>query len=317
MKNRSLFFPLLLIAAGVVWLLISLNVIPPSNLWALTHIWPYVLITLGVGLLLSAQWAVAGRAVSVLVIIGAVAAVIYAPQLGWAGGSDWWNFDADFGGSVQGSGKIVTETRNVQDFLAISIEYPAEIVVQQGKSESVKVEADDNLLPQLITEMRNGTLFIKNNEKDWSKRVNPSEPVKIIITVKDLHEVDFSSAGTLRVEGLKSDDFKIVLSGAGEVIFSKINVRNFESILSGAGNIKADGASDNVKLTISGFGNFEAPELTSMTADVRITGAGNAVMRVKNELTATVSGAGSVEYYGSPHVIKNISGAGSVNQAGN
>ncbi|MBI5839750.1 MAG: DUF2807 domain-containing protein [Chloroflexi bacterium] len=315
MKNRSLFWPLLLIATGVVWLLINMNVIPPSNLWALTHIWPYVLIALGVGLLLGTIWAEARKVVSLLVIIGAVAAVFYAPQLGWAGGPDW-NFDADFGGSVKGSGKIVTETRDVQDFLAISIEYPAEIVVQQGKSESVKVEADDNLLPQLTTEMRNGTLFIENNERDWSKRVNPSRPVRIMITVKDLREVDFSSAGTLLVEDLKTDEFKMVLSGAGEVTFSKINVRKLESILSGAGNIKANGVADNVKLIISGFGSFEAPDLASMVADVRITGAGNAVMRVKNELTAAVSGAGSVKYYGSPHVTKNISGAGSVNQAG-
>ena len=63
MRHRSLFWPLTLIAAGVVWLLISLHVIPSENLWALTHIWPYVLIALGVGLLLGAQWRIAGTIV--------------------------------------------------------------------------------------------------------------------------------------------------------------------------------------------------------------------------------------------------------------
>jgi hypothetical protein len=58
------------------------------------------------------------------------------------------------------------------------------------------------------------------------------------------------------------------------VIFSKINVRNFENIPSGAGNIKADGASDNVKLTISGFGNFEAPGTDQYDGDVRILARG-------------------------------------------
>jgi hypothetical protein len=37
---------------------------------------------------------------------------------------------------------------------------------------------------------------------------------------------------------------------------------------------------------------------------------------VKDTLDASVSGAGSVDYYGSPSVVKNISGAGSVQRAG-
>jgi len=314
MRGRSFFGPLVLIAAGVVWLLVNMNIIPVGSLWALTRIWPFVLIALGLGLLLSAQWRVAGQVVAALVVIGALLAVIFAPQLGWAGGPNF-NFDADFGGSVPGSGKIETETRDVQDFVAISIEYPAEVLVQQGEAESVKVEADDNLLPQLITEVRDDKLYIENNEPAWGRRVNPSKTVKITITVKDLHEIDFSSAGKLQVENLKTDDLKMVLSGAGEVIFKGLNTREFESVLSGAGSITADGAADEVKLTISGFGNFDAPKLTSMTADVHISGAGSATLGVKDELTATVSGAGSVNYIGSPQVVKHISGAGSVQQA--
>ncbi len=316
MKHRSLFWPLTLIAAGVVWLLISLHVIPSENLWALTHIWPYVLIALGVGLLLSAQWRIAGTIISALVVVGALAAVVYAPQLGWAGGPDL-SLGIDFGGSIQGSGKIITQTRDVKDFQAISIRYPAQIVVQFGETESVKVEGDDNLLPQLTTEVQNGALVIDNRERDWSKRVDPSKPVKITITAKELDRVDFSSAGTLEVQGLQADKFKMVLSGAGEVTLKDVDIRQFETTLSGAGNIKADGKVDDLKITISGFGSFEGANLESQTADVRISGAGNANVRVKSELTATVSGAGSVDYYGSPKVTKSVTGAGSVNKAGN
>jgi len=314
MKQRSLFGPLLLIATGIVWLLVSMNVIPTENLWALTHIWPYVLIALGVGLLLSAWWAAAGRIMSILVILGAVAAIVFAPQLGWA--NENWNFNLEFGGGVPGSGVVKTELREVSEFSVISIEYPAEIVIQQGDSDSVKVEAEDNLLPQLRTEVRGEALHIENKETDWSKQVDPSETVKITITVRDLREVDFSSAGALLIKDLETEELKLVLSGAGDVTLDNIKSGRLESILSGAGNIKASGVVDEIKITISGFGSFDAPELTSTTADVRITGAGSAVLRVEKALTATVSGAGSVDYYGSPKVEKNISGAGSVNRAG-
>jgi hypothetical protein len=69
-------------------------------------------------------------------------------------------------------------------------------------------------------------------------------------------------------------------------------------------------------LTLSGFGTFEAPELESQTAEVRISGAGSATVRVTDNLKANVSGAGSIDYYGSPAVDRNVSGAGSINHAG-
>ncbi|HLA06319.1 MAG TPA: head GIN domain-containing protein [Anaerolineales bacterium] len=319
MKHRSFFWPLALIATGVIWLLVSMNVIPEANLWALTYIWPYLLIALGLGLILRGYLRTAEWIVSLLIILGAVGAIVFAPQLGWAGGPDWnlfsdWNPASDFGGGVSGSGRIDSETRRVKDFLAVTIRYPAEIVIQQGKSESVKIEAEDNLLPQLSTEVRDGTLVIENKEDNWSKRVDPSKKVIITITVIDLNEINFTSAGTLRVDGLKTETLNLSLSGAGEITLNDLDVEKLESRLSGTGNIEANGTADELELTISGAGNFDAPGLASNAANVRISGVGNATVRVKDKLVATVSGAGSVDYYGSPSVDKNISGAGSVQQ---
>jgi len=314
MNQRSLFWPLALIATGVIWLLVSMNVIPAANLWALTYIWPFVLIVVGVGLILRSYLPAIGWFVSALIVLGAVLAVIYAPRLGWASGPSMGFVGSDFGGGTQGSGKIESETREVQGFLTLSINYPADVVIQQGKVESVKVEADDNLLPQLTTEVNDETLVIDNKEESWSQRVNPTERVKITITVKDLREIEFSSAGSLRLNGLKTDELSVNLNGAGEMILNDLDVNKLESRLSGAGNIKANGTADELELRISGVGSFEAPELQSMVASVRISGAGSATVRVEDELTARVSGAGSVKYYGSPTLDEDVSGAGSVSR---
>lgn len=314
MNQRSLFWPLTLIATGVIWLLVSTNVIPAANLWALTYIWPFVLIVVGVGLILRSYLPTIGWIVSALIVLGAVLAVIYAPQLGWASGPSMGFIGSDFGGGIEGSGKIESETREVQGFLAVSINYPADVIIQQGKVESVKVEADDNLLPQLTTEVNDETLVVENQEESWTQRVNPTERVKITITVKDLREIEFSSAGSLRVNGLKTDELSVNLNGAGEIILNELDVNKLESRLSGTGNIKANGTADELELRISGVGSFEAPELQSMVASVRISGAGSATVRVEDDLTARVSGAGSVKYYGSPNLDEDVSGAGSVNK---
>src|SRR5262245_42291157 len=130
MKPRSLFWSLTLIVTGVIWLLVSMNIIPAANLWALTHIWPYALIALGVGIILRAYLPALGWIVPALIVIGAATAVIYAPQVGWTGGPNWI-FGSDFGGGVPGSGMIETETRTVKDILAVTIDYPAEVIIQQ------------------------------------------------------------------------------------------------------------------------------------------------------------------------------------------
>ena len=54
--RRSIFGPLLLIAAGTIWLLVKSGNIPASNLWALSHVWPFLLIAAGIGIILRPYW---------------------------------------------------------------------------------------------------------------------------------------------------------------------------------------------------------------------------------------------------------------------
>lgn len=316
MKPKSIFWPLTLIAVGIVWLLASTRVIPAANLWALLHMLPYLLMALGVGLIVRSRWPAAGMIVSAVVVVGALLAVVFARQLGWAT-PPIWGFEpgiANIGGGVAGSGKIEAETREPDGFSEIKLDYPAMVTILQGESESITIEADDNLLPQLSTEAVAGTLIIRNDEKEWSKRVEPSEEVKITITVKDLQEVDFSTAGTLRVEGLETDELTIDLNGAGNIELVDLNTQQLAATLSGAGNITASGKADTASVRINGFGSFYGDHLESQESVARINGAGNIHIRVKDTLTATINGAGSVGYYGSPEVIRNINGAGSVSQ---
>jgi len=74
--KRSIFGPLLLIAIGAIWLLTKSGYIPTANLWALTHIWPYVLITAGVGLILRPYWKYISIVLDIVIVGGAVLAIV-------------------------------------------------------------------------------------------------------------------------------------------------------------------------------------------------------------------------------------------------
>jgi len=316
-ERHSLFFPLALIAAGVIWILISMGKIPAENLWALARFWPFLLIGAGVGLILRSFWAPARMLVDVLVVGAAVLVIVFAPQLGWA--TPQWGLGAGFtfNGGVPGSGKVISQTREVGAFTSISLSYPAEVLIQQGTAASVKLEAEDNLVPQLVAEITDGTLTIKNKVSGWNERVNPTKPVRITITVKDLHELDFPGAGSARIEKLETDSLSVHLNGAGVLTIDQLKAHAFDCSLSGTGSITASGAADKLTLNISGVGSFNSKDLASASVSVNLSGVGSATVHPTENLSAQVSGVGSVRYYGNPpQVNEHVSGLGSINKVG-
>ena len=228
-----------------------------------------------------------------------------------------WISSRGFGGGVPGSGNVQTQTRDTVPFEAISIEYPgAEIILQPGDKEKVEITADDNLLPQLAAEVNSGRLTIKSLETDWKASVNPSKPVKITITYKDLSEIALSApVGDLQVNNLHTSTLKLVLSGGAQIRLNGIQVDLLNSELSGAGDIQTSGTADQIKLILSGLGNFNARDLKSNQATIELSGMGNATVQVEQELTATITGAGSITYFGNPHLVQNVKGAGSIKPA--
>jgi hypothetical protein len=317
-QQRSLFGPLLLIAAGAVWLLVKSGGMPSSNLWALTHIWPYLLIAAGLGLILRQYWRYASIFLDVIIIGGVLLAIFYAPRLGWNSPSMFGVFtdnNFNFGPSERGSGNIIKQTRDVSDFTAIELDYPAQVFISQGNTVSVEIEADDDVLPGLKTEVRGDTLRIYYKADDGD-RFSPTKTVRITIVVKDLKDVEFDSAGELTIEGLKTDGLEVSLSGAGNLELDEVDVKDLSVSLSGAGSMAASGTADDLRLVISGFGDFKGADLHGKTADINISGAGSATVWVDDELDASISGAGSVNYYGSPEVTRQISGVGSVSKSG-
>src|SRR5439155_730241 len=70
---------------------------------------------------------------------------------------------------VTGSGKLASESRSVAAFTAIDIEGSADVVLTQDATQSVRVEADDNIVPIITTEVKNGKLTISTSKSVTTK----------------------------------------------------------------------------------------------------------------------------------------------------
>lgn len=211
-------------------------------------------------------------------------------------------------GMVRGSGDIETEERDVSDFHKVHLSGVGNLIITQGDEESLIIEADDNIIPLIKTDVFRHRLTI-----GFKRGYNfiPIAKIKYHLTVIDLDEISLSGAGDIDCDDFNTDRLEFDISGVGDIDFN-INAERVESTSSGAGDITLSGKVDSQEIDISGVGKYDAEELESRECSISLSGAGSATVNVSEELDVSISGVGNVNYTGSPHVEQDISGLGRV-----
>ncbi len=194
--------------------------------------------------------------------------------------------------SERGSGNVVTESREVNGFNEIVLEGSGRVIVEVTGTESLSIEAEDNIIPLLETEVRNGRLRLGSKSS-----ISPTTEIIFTITAASLAGVVISGSGNVAVTGVDSIDFIVEIGGSG----------NVET----AGNV-----SDTLSVSISGSGGYDGEGLVAADGNVNVDGSGNAVVHVTDNLEISLSGSGNIEYIGAPNVNVDKSGSGSVTQRG-
>ena len=100
------------------------------------------------------------------------------------------------------------------------------------------------------------------------------------------------------------------------MVLGQLTAENLTVSVSGLGDVDIAGEVLSAKIEIPGGGSIQAPDLKIGTADVNISGLGDATLWVTDRLTGNISGGGSVSYYGDPQVDTNVSGLGDFNPKG-
>jgi hypothetical protein len=217
---------------------------------------------------------------------------------------------------THGSGHIITEDRSVSGFHAVELTALGDLTITQGDKESLSVQADDNLMKLIHTDVVNGVLKISFDGSVWSSYYVSGESIKFHLTVINLDDLRFSGAGKITVENLKTTDLSATLNGAGTLSLDNLSVDQLTVQLAGAGSLNADGKTTSQTINLSGVGSYQAADLQSTNATISLSGLGSATLWVVDNLDVQISGAGSVSYFGEPTIVKNITGLGSLVNSG-
>lgn len=222
------------------------------------------------------------------------------------------SFNLDVG-IDQGSGNVITEQRQVSGFDRVSLSGIGDVTLIQGSQEKLEIEAEDNIIPRITTEVRDGTLMIGFDRKT----IIPTKSVHFIITMREIHGLETKGVSSLETDGIDTDQLDINISGTGNITILNLAADSLSINISGAGNFEAEGQVSDQSVTLSGAGNYDGEDLQSRSAEVTITGLGRVSVWTADRLDVTISGTGGVDYYGSPQVNQQISGLGKVEHKGN
>lgn len=212
-------------------------------------------------------------------------------------------FSCSYGERLKGNKIMAKEERtDIKNFDKIRISVGLTAEITQGNKEFIEVEAEQNLLQYLITEVKsNNTLYIH-----WKKGINIRKYKKAVvhITLKSLKEIHASSAGSIKsMNTIKTGNLTIDVSSASNVNLTVL-AENITIDASSAANVKLKGQCNNITIDASSASEVETKKLQSQNAIVDASSAAEIEVYALNAITANASSGGDIEYYGNP---KNVS----------
>jgi hypothetical protein len=210
---------------------------------------------------------------------------------------------------VSGSGNVVTEERQMSEFDGVSLSGIGEVLFIQADEQSVLIEAEDNILPYITTEVHRDVLYI--GIKDGVSIKN-NAPLKFTVTTPEITLFDVSGSGTINAETIDADELMVDVSGSGEIGIENMETESLSIQISGSGDVMAQGEATDQVINITGSGSYAAPDLLSDDIDIHVSGSGEAMVWAMDTLSVNISGAGKVAYQGKPQVKHSITGAGVV-----
>jgi hypothetical protein len=193
------------------------------------------------------------------------------------------------GCSIGDDGPRSSQTRDVPAFPRIDNADSVDVQVHVGEPQRVRVRAVEEVVDDLRTSVRDGTLHITFDHHGFGD----SDPV-VEASVPRLSGIDASGSGDVTADGIEAGAFDVRSDGSADI-----------SLQGTAGRLLVD---------MDGSGDANLGDLSARIAKVAVGGSGDADVRAGDRLDVRVDGSGDVEYHGDPSLTKHLDGSGDLSQ---
>jgi len=210
--------------------------------------------------------------------------------------------------TIYGNGNVVSEERPVSGFDGLRVSSGIDVIMRQGTGESLEIEADDNLMEHIKTEVVDNTLKIFTD-----KNIRKAKAMVAYLEYKELSSIRISSAGDVTGENtLQTDVLDIDISSAGDLELD-VQAEEIYCDISSSGDARLSGSADILEADLSSAGDLSAYELITRECKVSCSSAGDARVFATEELDLRCSSAGSIFYRGDADLVSShTSSAGTI-----
>lgn len=216
-------------------------------------------------------------------------------------------------GTTQTFAKSI-EDRHLTGFHAVNVSGSFDVIITQGPTESVKVEAPADVIREVLTDVKGGTLNIHNKDHVSWGNIFGNKKIVVYVSIKDVTGISLTGSGDVSFKGgINANSLRIQLTGSGD-LGGRINAKYLEGSVTGSGDVKLSGHADDQKVNVTGSGDYTAGDLSTINTMVSVGGSGDASVNASESLKASVTGSGDIHYSGHPkNVAKSKTGSGDIN----
>ena len=213
------------------------------------------------------------------------------------------------------TGPIVAQERQARapgaPFERVESSGGIDVYLTQGPTAAVAVEAQPEVLPRVVTEVKANTLVIRWEKgfQPW-KMANRPFRAKVYVTAPRLSGVTLSGGADAHGQTpITTDNFQIEASGGGDVSLT-LHVKTLRADASGGSDLTLTGRAETQEISTSGGSDYHGFGLRSTTARIGASGGSDAEVWVEGDLTADASGGSDLRYRGAARVSR-VSSSGS------
>jgi hypothetical protein len=213
----------------------------------------------------------------------------------------------DFSNGEKGNGNLTSQNRTItEDFTTVAASEGLNVFVSQGDDFKIKVEADENIIDLIGTDIENNVLKIYaiKNIGNATKNIYVSLPK--IVGLKSSSGSSLKAESTITMEKLKLE------TSSGAILSAKISTENVDVAASSGANITLTGTTKNMNVEASSGAYINASDLKSERSNAQASSGANININVSETLQADAGSGGNISYSGKAKISTKKSVSGSV-----
>lgn len=221
-------------------------------------------------------------------------------------GSDF-NFNRE---TIDGNGNVTTVKRNINgSFTSIEAKNGLDVLIEQGNSTLIQIEADENLHSHIFTEIKNNVLIIHTDANFVKSKMH-----KVYVQLPEVKSIKSSSGAFVKNIGELKSPLLSLDSSSGSTIELEVYTENLNCESSSGSEIIVSGKTTELETKSSSGSEINLSKLIADNAKAISSSGSSTVLNATNNLNAEASSGSSIDYLSKPlNITKEESSGGSVN----